>query len=563
MAIREFDVALRRVAEILTEDHGHGTDKVTELVSRERRREGARVSAASRATPTWLVAALPLALVLVVGFALRIYDIAGNPTELIVDELDLYNSAHSIAATGRDIDGSLLPFLWSAFTRNPPMYALAEYLTSLFFGAGPFGLRLPAVLFGTSCIALAYAIAFELTRRRDVAILTATLVATQPILVHFSRVAWEPASELPFLLGGLYVLLRTFVRARVGERASFRGLALAAILLACTCYTYMAGWFYAVVLAVPIVVANWQRLRSPRALLELAGAFALLSFLAEPALWMWFGNRDTYARTERIATFAHGINPDALRTFASNYFAHFHWTYLVTTGDPVSGATWRYMSGFGAFYWWVVVFAIVGAFVAWRYVRPRWALAWLFWWVLVYPLGGSLTNEGVPNAPRTLAGTPVFCIFAALGLVALFSLAARLPRAWDARAALLLRAAFVANLAVSVALFTHYYFTRFPYVNPNAWDSGTRQLFGAIRANAVGEQRLCFSVRQAWYGTDTYMRYYLDDVPLERITNVTDPRCARAGTLLATDALALPHGFRVVATIPEMGGSRFAVLAER
>jgi hypothetical protein len=25
----------------------------------------------------------------------------------------------------------------------------------------------------------------------------------------------------------------------------------------------------------------------------------------------------------------------------------------------------------------------------------------------------------------------------------------------------------------------------------------------------------------------------------------------------------LPHGFRIVETIPEMGGSRFAVLAER
>jgi hypothetical protein len=419
------------------------------------------------------------------------------------------------------------------------------------------------VIFGTACIPLMYAISFELTRRRDVAIVTAIVVATQPILVHFSRVAWEPASELPFLLAGLYVLLRAFLRAPAGGRASFRGLALAAILLACTCYTYMAGWFYAVVLAVPIVAANRRRFRSPRALLELAGALAVWAALAAPALWMWFGNRDTYARTQRIATFAGGITPGALRQFAANYFAHFHWSYLVTTGDPISGSTWRYMSGFGAFYWWVVVFAVAGAFVAWRYVRTPWALAWLFWWVAAYPLGGSLTNEGVPNAPRTLAGAPVFCVFAALGIVASFSLAARLPHVWNARASLVLRAAFALNLAVSVAIFAHEYFVRYPYLNPNAWDSGTRQLFGAIRANAAGERRLCFSVRQAWYNTDTYMRYYLENVPLERIENVDDPRCERAGTLLATDALVLPHGFRIVETIPEMGGSRFAVLAER
>ncbi len=65
---------------------------------------------------------------------------------------------------------------------------------------------------------------------------------------------------------------------------------------------------------------------------------------------MWSGNRDTYARTQRIATFADGITPNALRRFAANYFAHFHWSYFATTGDAISGSTWRYMSGFGAFY---------------------------------------------------------------------------------------------------------------------------------------------------------------------------------------------------------------------
>ena len=61
------------------------------------------------------------------------------PTELVVDEIDLYNSAHSIATTGHDIDGTLLPFLDSAFTRNPPVYAIAGYASSLAFGKTPFG----------------------------------------------------------------------------------------------------------------------------------------------------------------------------------------------------------------------------------------------------------------------------------------------------------------------------------------------------------------------------------------------------------------------------------------
>jgi hypothetical protein len=53
-----------------------------------------------------------------------------------------------------------------------------------------------------------HGIAFELTRRVDIALAAAFLMATQPIFVHFARVGWEPASELLFLLGGLLLMLR-------------------------------------------------------------------------------------------------------------------------------------------------------------------------------------------------------------------------------------------------------------------------------------------------------------------------------------------------------------------
>src|SRR5271156_5024033 len=124
--------------------------------------------------------------ILLLGLALRVYNVSGNPPELIVDELDLYNSAQSFALTGHDVDGSRLPFLWCSFTRNPPMYALAGYISSLIFGNGPFGLRFPAVIFGLIAIALMYFITLELTRRRDIALLCALFSATQPIFIHFS-----------------------------------------------------------------------------------------------------------------------------------------------------------------------------------------------------------------------------------------------------------------------------------------------------------------------------------------------------------------------------------------
>jgi len=512
--------------------------------------------------PAWPIRALPLACVVLAGFALRIYDITRTPPELIVDELDLYNSIHSIATTGHDVDGTLLPFFASAFTRNPPLYALAEWCSSLVFGNGAFGLRLPAVLFGTIAIGLMYALAFELTRRRDVALPAAIVMATAPIFVHFSRLAWEPDCELPFLLAGAYFLVRAFVRAGDVTRAraivSGRDLALGATFLALTCYTYMAGWFYAAALALPIVVLNARRLRSRGIALRAAAAAALGLVLAWPALWMWFANQDTYARTQRIATFGNGVRPDTIVQFFTNYLAHFRWSYLVTTGDPVSGSTWRYLNGFGAFYWWTIPLAGLGLVTARRYLRAAWTLPWLVWWVAIYPLGGSLTNEGVPNAPRTLAGTPVFCILAALGVAALFEAVARFPEPRR-----VLRVVCLANVALSVALFAQFYFTKFDYIAPNMWDSGTHDLFGVIREHARENRRLCFSIRPAWYGTVTYERYYLSDVPIAEIEDLNDPRCYLPGTLLATDTPLRRPGFRTIASVPEIGGLPFGYVSER
>lgn len=501
------------------------------------------------------------ACVLLVGAALRFYDLSGVPTELIPDEVDLYNSAQSIVTTGHDVDGTLKPFLAGSFTRDPPMYAFFGYASSLVFGRNPIGLRVPAATFGVISIALIYGIAFELTRRRDIALVASFVQATQPIFVHFSRVAWEPASELPFLLGGLYVLLRATRR-----NYPLKEIALGAFLLALTTYTYMAGWFYALLLGGGLMlVAAWHS-RSRRAWVGGLVALAIWCVISAPALWMLLGDPLTHGKIDRIATFANGVSWQTIGIFFSNYAKHFHWSYLVTSGDPQPGRTWRYLVGFGAFYWWVVAFAVVGLFVVPRYVSGRATQLWLWLWFLAYPLGGALTNEAVPNAPRTLAGAPVFSVLAALGFAALLDAAQvaapqRLKRASRPAVAVL----FIANAALSVVLFASFYFTQYVHVYSNAWSSGSSALFAAIRARSTEYTRLCFSVYPAWFATDVYFRFYLSDVPLQQIENVTDPLCYRSGTLIASDwdDPITRAGFTELTRIEDVDGNPYAVLYGR
>jgi 4-amino-4-deoxy-L-arabinose transferase-like glycosyltransferase len=508
-------------------------------------------------------ALVALSAVLLLAAALRLYNIGGVPTELDADEIDLYNSAYSIATTGHDLDGRLLPFLYSPWTRNPPIYAVAAYGSSLIFGRTPLGLRLPAAIFGLIAIMLLYGIAFELTRRLDVALIAALLMATQPIFVHFARVGWEPASELPFLLGGLYLLMRAMRTPTIPIRPIFAG----SFVLALTAYTYLAGWFYALLLGGALMAFNLRRFASRRGTLMVAGACVIWLLVAAPALWMWFLDEHTVSHTLGMATFAGGASPRSIHTFFVNYAAHFRWSYLVTTGDPNPGNTWRYLNGMGAFFGWVVPLAALGLAASARYIRPAWALLWTWLWLAAYPLGGALTNQGTPgtpNAPRTLAGAPVFCILAAVGIALLFDWSASLRRPRVARiVGGGVRTTFVTAVVFSTVYFARFYFTSYVHQNSNAWFSGTHKLFTAIRENRDGYRRVCFNVRSSWYPLQTFVRFYLNGKRLRVIDGVDKPSCSAPSTLIAVDN---DHpleraGFRLLVRIKDVDGNGFATLS--
>lgn len=504
-------------------------------------------------------ASVALVLIVLLGAFLRLYQISAIPSEVIVDEIDLYNSAHSIATTGHDVDGALLPFLYARFTRNPPVYAVAGFASTLLFGKTPFGLRLPAVILGLVTVLLIYAIVLELTKRRDIALLAALLQAIAPIFVQFSRIAWEPASELPLLLGGIYVLLRALGRGAPPL------LGWAALLLAATAYTYLAGWFYAIALGAPLFAIYAVTYRSWRTVSPVYAAVALWFVASAPAYWMLFFEPQTSARVQRLTIFASGFSLAALKAFASNYAGQFRWSYLAINGDPHPGLTWRYLDGFGAFYWWLIPLAALGVLCTFKYVRNRALAAWVWFWLLVYPLGGALTNEGAPNAPRTLAGAPVFCILAAMGLTLLLDASGSIKRHRVARGArFAVAAAFTIVATISVVQFSWFYFTRYAHQNSNAWDSGTRAMFEQIVAQR-SYQRVCFSVLPQWYDADSYSRFYLLGSDLTWIDGISDPKCFLPGTMLAVDANdpVERRGFFHIATIDDVDGSKFAYITGR
>jgi hypothetical protein len=215
----------------------------------------------------------------------------------------------------------------------------------------------------------------------------------------------------------------------------------------------------------------------------------------------------------------------------------------------------------GAFYWWIVVLAILGAVASLTKVRSIVWRCWLWLWLLAYPLGGALTDDGAPNAPRTLAGAPVFCVFAAIGAIMLSDWARSLrDRRTRVTATAALSIALAVLVSVSTMQFAVFYFTRYVHQASNAWDSGTAATFAFIRAHLIGHQTICFSIRPDWYGLDVYTRYYLDGEHVFVVPNVEQAACKRPGAMVVTDTdhpPADPH-VRRIARIVDVDGNGFA-----
>jgi hypothetical protein len=283
---------------------------------------------------------------------------------------------------------------------------------------------------------------------------------------------------------------------------------------------------------------------------------------------MWLYDPLTTWKTQRLLTFENGVGLGTLLSVASNYAAHFHWSYLVTTGDPIPGTTWRYLNGFGAFYSWVVVFAAIGLLATFRYVRAGILRAWVWLWLIFYPVGGALTSGEIgPNAPRTLAGAPVFCILAAVGFALLLDAARWLGsrgRRWRF-APNAVWATLVAGTMASLAYFSWFYFTQYVHQNSNAWDSGTAAMFAAVRTDLPRYDRVCFSVRPAWYEIDAYIRFYLAGVQQQTIQDVYEPACYLPRTLMVTDTddVVTRPGFVPIDRIVDVDGNGFALIQGR
>ncbi len=482
------------------------------------------------------------ALVLAVAFIIRIVDVSGSPVELGADELAGLVGVNNIWA-GR---APLVPF-FDLRVQYLPLYGLLETVSTWIFGTNALGIRLPAVLLGVVSVAALRWLVFELTESFALADGSAAIFAVLPWAVDVSRLGWENAAVFPFLLGGLAALARGL------RRRDSRAVVASGWLFGIGAYSYRAEVFDAVLLAASLGFADARRARACRGALIrgvlVAGCTVapLGISVARTPHFFW--------RDANIATFGHGYTLAAFVTFVHNYLAHFAIVPLFATGDGILD----HGPAYGVLYWWMLPFIILGALTAPRVVRPQ-AATFLYAWLLIYPLGGALTNDGVPDFPRTMIGAPLFCIFAAIGLRGVWR-ALGAAEAGDVRVRTVASGAFALVATLATLDFARAYVYVYPGASADAFKSGTANLFHTLRTLERGHDRVCFASLD-WYNYATLTDYYLAGSSLVPIEGIA-PDCRLAGSLIVVDepSKTVPHS-HLIAIGQKRNGAIMAYIYE-
>lgn len=415
-----------------------------------------------------------------------------------------------------------------------PLYGIGEYVSSLFLGYNAAAYRFPAVIYGLVTIVCTIGLTFRLTKNRLAALCAGAVSAILPWEITVSRIAWENASMLPFLLGGLWAL-----RAGIEDRSTPR-LALAGVLLGIDAYSYRAALPDALVLAGALVAIDFRRAVDAfrgvlTGVLILAAIVAPLvaSVVHDPAFF-W---RDYY-----ISTFHEGFTPAAVARFVQNYLAHFDLGPLFFRGDgnPQHGPE------FGVLYLWMLPMMAIGLVAAFGLYGAGVGIFFVVW-LLLYPVGGAITNDGVPHFLRTLVGAPLAAILSGIGLAV----------AWNAiqtmRYARIAAVVFAALVFIALSQFCQAYFISYVPAAADAYQYENRDLFLTVREHAPQAQRICFDGLNDMNSL-TLFSYYLRDLRIP-IRERMDPACFGAGTLavLHSPDPPPPHA-RLMATIQAFDG---------
>ncbi len=346
------------------------------------------------------------------------------PVYLHHDEVLYALHAHSIAATGHDLNGLRLPLFIHTFAWVPP---LAIYVRAVMFRFVPLSevtTRIPGVVVGAVDVVLTYTVARRLFQREGLAILSALLVLLTPIHFIHARLGGDHLYGVPFVIAFVLFVIN-FI-----ERRTPRSLFAAHACLGLAIYGYIGA-----TTSVPVYAALTCALlffvleiRTPRPYLAVVAGL-ILSFLPlVPWLLAHPEHITDQLKVYDVARPASGTPAPRVEAIArsgvvariDDYYEFFDPETLFFFGDQHLADSTRQV---GVFLLPLAVLLPAGAYYILKHRRTP-ADVFVLLGFLVAPIGALIVDE--VKLTRVLIIVPFAAFVAARGVDALV----RMPRVW-------------------------------------------------------------------------------------------------------------------------------------
>jgi len=458
---------------------------------------------------------LILGLILLLALGLRVYKIAEVPPSLFGDEVDTGYQAYSILKTGRDYFGKKWPIHFQSYGDwRMPLYIYLLAPSIHFLGLNELAVRLPAAIFGTLGVLMAFLLAKKITNDEKVALVAAFLLSISPWHLQFSRGAFEAILLTVFYPLGIILFLEG-----IKKGTSQKWLVFSALIFGLTPYTYNTPKLFLPLISLVLLLLYRQELfaQKKKFVLFILTLFLILIPLVRDTFSgpgsarfasISIFNNQTTAEKVRLARqncpydgvlekMLHNKVTFWIKDFVVNYLQPYSLDFLFISGDPNP----RHSSGRGELYLFELPFLLIGLVLLISQLKKGNELfLFILFWLILTPLPAALTQNGGTHAIRLIQFLPWFQILIAMGLIHFYQ------SIREKKFRLFFLFLLIPIVACSLFLYLHYYYYHYPKIEGRWWNYGYREIFEYINKNFNQFQKIYIS--SGWEPPVVYTLFY-------------------------------------------------------